>query len=144
MTHAQSTRVAVAESCSGGLVMAQMVAVPGSGDWFVGGVVAYSAEVKFEVLDVDRGPVVTEAAAAQMATGVRRLLGADIGFSTTGVAGPESEEGQPVGTVFIGRDTRGEVNVSRHQFGGSPDEIRQQVADVIMAELSPRLQLRRS
>ena len=81
--------------------MAQIVATPGSGDWFKGGVVAYDRAVKFDLLDVTPGPVVTSEAAAQMATAVRRLLGADIGIATTGEAGPEPEEDVPVGTVYI-------------------------------------------
>lgn len=104
--------------------MARIVAMPGSGDWFVGGLVAYAAEVKFQVLGVAPGPVVTAEAAKQMASGVRLLLQADIGFATTGVAGPETEEDQPVGTVFIGSDVRGETAASRHHLSGSPDDIR--------------------
>ncbi|MEO7427919.1 MAG: competence/damage-inducible protein A, partial [Acidimicrobiales bacterium] len=94
--------MAVAESLTGGLVASRIVAVPGSSEWFRGGVVAYDSQVKQDVLGVPEGPVVSEAAAMAMADGVRRLLGADVGLSTTGVAGPAEQEGQPPGTVWLG------------------------------------------
>lgn len=99
--------VAVAESCTGGLTMAKLVAIPGAGEWFHGGVAAYEPEVKFDILSMKRGPVVTSEAAMQMATGIRRLVGADLAVSSTGVAGPDTEEGQPVGPVFLGLDVAG-------------------------------------
>src|SRR3546814_7219508 len=95
--------VAVAESLTGGLVASRIVSVPGSSGWFRGAVVAYDSQVKFDVLDVPEGPVVSEEAAMAMADGVRRLLGADVGLSTTGVAGPAGQEGQPPGTGGVGR-----------------------------------------
>ena len=79
-----------------------MVNVPGSSDWFKGGVVAYDSQVKFDLLDVPEGPVVSEDAAKAMADGVRRVLHADVGIATTGVAGPAEQEGQPPGTVWLG------------------------------------------
>jgi nicotinamide-nucleotide amidase len=94
--------LAVAESFTGGLVASRLVNVPGSSAWFKGGVVAYDPEMKFELLGVERGPVVTATCARQMAEGVRRLAGADVGLSTTGEAGPEPAEDVPVGTVFLG------------------------------------------
>ena len=102
--------VAVSESCTGGLVMAQIVATPGSGDWFRGGVVAYDREVKFDVLGVERGPVVTSAAAAQMATAVRRLVGADLGLATTGeipAPGRRVELGREIEAEVLDADPRG-------------------------------------
>jgi len=99
---AKGLTLAVAESLTGGLVAARLVDVPGASEWFRGGVVSYAPEVKFSVLDVPEGPVVTSEAAAAMATGVRALLGADVGLGVTGVAGPESAEGHPPGTVFFG------------------------------------------
>jgi nicotinamide-nucleotide amidase len=65
-------------------------------------VVSYASEVKFDVLGVPEGPVVSADAAEAMALGARRVLGADVGLSVTGVAGPEEQEGQPAGTVFVG------------------------------------------
>ena len=127
--------VAVAESCTGGLLMARIVATPTSGDWFIGGLVAYHAETKFDLLGVEPGPVVTARAAEQMAEGVRQLLRADVGISTTGVAGPETEEGVPVGTVFVGVADGGAVQSHRLRLEGDPDEIRERAVDFAVAQL---------
>jgi nicotinamide-nucleotide amidase len=92
----------LAESVTGGLVAGRITNVPGASEVFVGSVVSYASEVKFELLGVDRGPVVSEAAAAQMAEGARRVLGADVGLALTGVAGPTEQDGMPVGTLCAG------------------------------------------
>lgn len=94
--------LAVAESLTGGLIASRLTETPGSSAWFRGGVVSYASEVKFDVLGVPEGPVVSAEAAVAMAAGVRALLKADIGLGITGVAGPTEQEGQPVGTVFGG------------------------------------------
>jgi nicotinamide-nucleotide amidase len=99
---ARGLTLAVAESLTGGLVAARLVDVPGASAWFLGGVVSYATDVKFSLLGVPEGPVVTSEAAAAMATGVRNLLGADVGLGVSGVAGPESAEGHPPGTVYLG------------------------------------------
>ena len=135
MPHAHShPTVAVAESCTGGLLMARIVATPTSGDWFIGGLVAYHAEMKFDLLGVEPGPVVTARAAEQMADGVRRLLRTDVGLSTTGVAGPETEEGVPVGTVFVGVADGRTSHAHRLSLEGDPDEIREQAVDFALAQ----------
>jgi len=92
----------VAESVTGGLIASRLVNIAGASRWFRGGVVSYASEVKFDLLGVPRGPVVSGDAARAMAVGVRRVLGSDIGLSVTGVAGPEEQDGQPAGTVFVG------------------------------------------
>jgi nicotinamide-nucleotide amidase len=92
----------VAESVTGGLIASRLVNIAGASKWFRGGVVSYASEVKFDLLGVAPGPVVSGDAAKAMATGVRRVLGSDIGLSVTGVAGPEEQDGQPAGTVFVG------------------------------------------
>jgi nicotinamide-nucleotide amidase len=94
--------LAVAESVTGGLIASRLVGVAGASRWFRGGVVSYASDVKFELLMVPVGPVVSVAAAEAMAIGVRILLKADVGLSVTGVAGPEEQDGQPAGTVFVG------------------------------------------
>ena len=95
-------RLAVAESLTGGMVGARLTNVPGASDWFAGGVVAYGSDVKRALLGVGPGPVVSEQAAREMALGVVELLGADVGLSLTGVAGPAPQDDQPAGTVFVG------------------------------------------
>ncbi|WP_370466897.1 CinA family protein [Streptacidiphilus sp. PB12-B1b] len=98
--------VAVAESLTGGLLAAELVAVPGASRAFRGSVTAYATDLKASVLGVDaelladRGAVDARVA-GEMAEGVRRLLGADYGVATTGVAGPDPQDGQPVGTVHL-------------------------------------------
>ena len=93
---------AVAESLTGGMVAGALAAAPGASTWFRGGVVAYASDVKQDLLDVPPGPVVSADAAAAMAVGVRRLLKADLAMALTGAGGPEGQDGQPPGTVFIG------------------------------------------
>ena len=99
---ARGATLAVAESVTGGLIASRLVAVSGASTWFRGGVVSYASDVKFDLLHVPRGPVVSGDAAEAMASGVRTLLGADIGLSVTGVAGPDEQDDQPVGTVYVG------------------------------------------
>jgi len=101
---ARGATLAVAESVTGGLIASRLVNVVGASTWFRGGVVSYASHVKFDLLGVSEGPVVSALAARQMAHGVRRVMGADIGLSVTGVAGPEEQDGQAPGTVFVGVD----------------------------------------
>jgi nicotinamide-nucleotide amidase len=93
--------LAVAESLTGGMVASRLVAVPGASRWFRGGVVAYDSAVKYELLGVPEGPVVTRDAASAMAEGARRALRADVGLALSGVAGPDEQEGRAPGTVMI-------------------------------------------
>lgn len=112
--------LAVAESLTGGMVASRLVALPGASRHLKGGVVAYQVEVKQRVLGVPPGPVVSAPAVRAMAEGVRRLCGADVGLSLSGVAGPEEEEGQPVGTVFVGRAGPGdEIDARRFVLTGA-------------------------
>ncbi|MHB9858649.1 CinA family protein [Streptomyces sp. YIM S03343] len=98
--------LAVAESLTGGLVAAEITSVPGASKVFRGSVTAYATELKHLLLGVDADLLAVHGAvdpqvAAGMAGGVRKALGADWGIATTGVAGPDPQDGQPVGTVFI-------------------------------------------
>ncbi len=131
--------VAVAESLTGGLVASRMVAIPGASDWFRGGVIAYAGEVKHTVLGVPPGPVVSEHAAVAMADGVRRVLGADIGLSTTGVAGPAEQEGQPAGTVWLGMAIGDEVDAVEVRLPGDRDRVRQYAVISLVDRLRHRL-----
>lgn len=98
--------IAVAESLTGGLVAASITAVPGASAVFRGSVTAYATEAKASVLGVDpdllaRAGAVDPEVARQMAAGVRRLFGAELGLATTGVAGPTEQDGKPVGLVYV-------------------------------------------
>ncbi|MBX3287056.1 MAG: nicotinamide-nucleotide amidohydrolase family protein, partial [Actinobacteria bacterium] len=94
----------VAESLTGGMIGSRICDVPGASDVFRGSIVAYASDVKRSVLGVPDGPVVSAAAATAMAAGARRVLGTDVGVAVTGVAGPDPQEGQDVGTVWVGLD----------------------------------------
>ena len=91
----------VAESLTGGMVGSRLCGIAGASRAFRGSIVSYASEVKFDLLDVPEGPVITEAAAVAMAIGVREKLSADVGISATGVAGPEPAEGHQPGTVCL-------------------------------------------
>ena len=117
--------LAVAESLTGGLVGARLSAVPGASDVFRGAVVSYASEVKFELLGVQEGPVVSTDAAKAMALGVRERLGADVGIATTGVAGPAEQEGHPPGTVFLGLAHRDRVEALRVRLPGDRRRVRE-------------------
>ncbi|GAA2818884.1 CinA family protein [Kitasatospora paracochleata] len=102
----EGATLAVAESLTGGLLAATLVDVPGASTVLRGSVTAYATDIKASVLGVDEGLLavhgpVHPVVARQMADGVRRLLGATYGLATTGVAGPDPQDGQPVGTVHV-------------------------------------------
>ncbi len=116
----------LAESLTGGLAASRLVNVPGASRWFRGSVVSYASEVKFEVLGVPVGPVVSEDAARAMADGARTVLGADVGLSMTGVAGPDPQDDQPPGTVFVGLARAGhETEAFSFNVPGDRDRVRQ-------------------
>jgi nicotinamide-nucleotide amidase len=131
--------LAVAESVTGGLVASRLVSVVAASEWFKGGVVAYDTQVKFDVLGVTPGPVVCESCAGEMASGVAKLLGADVGLSTTGVAGPTEQEGQPVGTVFFGYCIDGVTTTAHVRLPGDREQIRQFATISLLNELRLRL-----
>lgn len=129
--------IATAESCTGGLVSAALTAVPGSSAVIGTGVVAYSWDCKQRLLDVD--PAVLEAygavsaqVAQQMAQGVRRRSGADLGVAVTGEAGPVSGEQQPVGTVFIALSDSRRTWVKELRLDGDREAIRRQAVACLL------------
>ena len=122
---AQGSTLGLAESLTGGLVGARVTAVPGASRWFRGGIVSYASDVKRALLGVADGPVVSEAAVRDMATGACDRLGADVGLALSGVAGPDEQEGQPVGTVWIGSSLGGDVEAVRVVLPGDRELIRQ-------------------
>ncbi len=124
LLRARDQSLAVAESMTGGMITARLTDVPGSSDVLRGGVVSYATAVKHEVLGVPEGPVISADTAMAMASGVRRLLDADVGLAITGVAGPASQEGEPVGTAYVGWDVAGEVQAKRLALFGDRARIR--------------------
>jgi nicotinamide-nucleotide amidase len=112
--------VAVAESLTGGMVASALAEAPGASKWFRGAVVAYASDVKHELLGVPPGPVVSAPAAEAMASGVRRLLAADVAVALTGAGGPDGQDGQPPGTVFIGLSD-GKNNQVEHRYFDESD-----------------------
>jgi nicotinamide-nucleotide amidase len=132
----------VAESLTGGLMGARLTAVAGASGWFRGGVVSYAGEVKRRLLGVGDGPVVSEAAALEMASGAADVLGADVGLAVTGVAGPTEQDGQPVGTVWVGIVGVGERRAWRLHRPGDRDRVRQMTVisalDLLRRELLGR------
>ena len=118
--------MAVAESVTGGLIGGRLTNVAGSSEVFRGGVISYASDIKFDMLGVKHGPVVSERAAMQMAQGARRVLGADVGLAVTGVAGPDEQDGQPVGTLCVGVALPDETSLATTSvLPGLRDQMRQ-------------------
>jgi nicotinamide-nucleotide amidase len=139
--------VAAAESCTGGLLAKRLTDIPGSSDYFLGGVVAYDNRVKTALLGVSadllaaKGAVSEEVAAA-MAGGVCRATGSDCGLSTTGIAGPDGgTEEKPVGLVYVGSVVKGVTQVERLRLWGARDQIRERAVcsalDLLRRRLTP-------
>jgi nicotinamide-nucleotide amidase len=99
---ARGLTLGLAESVTGGLLGARLTGAPGASTWFRGSIVSYASEVKYDLLGVPEGPVVSGPSAEAMALGARKVLGADVGLAVTGVAGPAGQEGHEPGTVFVG------------------------------------------
>jgi len=143
---ARGETVAVAESLTGGLVVAHLVDVPGASAVVRGGVVAYATPVKHELLGVDaallaeRGAVDPEVA-RQMASGVRRALSVDgepatWGISTTGVAGPDPQDGKDVGTVYVAIASADDAVAYELHLDGDRDAIRHATVSELLARMS--------
>lgn len=131
-------RIAVAESCTGGMLGARLTAVPGSSSVMLGGVIAYANEVKESQLGVSAATLqadgaVSEEVSREMASGVRSRFGADVGVGITGIAGPDgSTPDKPVGTICIAVDIRGEVQSARTTTVGDRGEIRQRAGQAAL------------
>jgi nicotinamide-nucleotide amidase len=142
--------LAVAESLTGGLLTAEFVRVPGASRVLVGGVVAYNTGLKHSVLGVDSELLAAQGAvdpqvAGQMARGVRTALAvdgvpADVGISTTGVAGPDPQDGHSPGTVFISVALGDDVQTLRLSLEGNREHIRAAVVSESLVQLQQRLQ----
>lgn len=130
-------RIAVAESLTSGLLAAEVGKGEHAGTWFAGGVVAYLMEIKDTVLGVDPAldPCSPECA-EQLASGVRRLMTADIAVSTTGVGGPGPDNGHPPGTVFLGWSAGAHTGHVRLALGTEPDEVLPAAVDAALTLLA--------
>jgi nicotinamide-nucleotide amidase len=117
LLRAKGLTLGVAESLTGGFVGSRLTAVPGASDWFRGSLVVYATEVKRKLLGVGEGPAVSETTALEMAAGAASVLGADVGLALTGVAGPAEQDGQPVGTVWVGLSGVGGADPGRARGG---------------------------
>ena len=137
--------VAVAESCTGGMLGARLTSIPGSSDVFLGGVIAYHNDIKREVLgvrqhDLERFGAVSEQVALQMASAVRQRMGADVGVSITGIAGPGGGSVEkPVGLIWVAVDATS-ARARRFHVGGDRDEIRQRAAQAALEMVRRALQ----
>lgn len=133
--------LAVAESLTGGLVAGAFARASGSSEWFRGGIVAYSSSVKHDLLDVPPGPVVSETAAEAMAAGAGRLLRADVALAVTGVGGPDSQDGERPGTVWVATWPASLGGAVRLRLSGSPESICAQACAQTVRILRERLEL---
>jgi nicotinamide-nucleotide amidase len=131
--------VGCAESLTGGGLAALLSATPGASATFAGGVVTYATELKRRLLGVTAAEIISGECAVQMAVGARELLEVDWALSTTGVAGPDLQEGQPAGTVFVGLAGGGTARFVRLALDGDRDAVRSGACagalDLLLAEV---------
>lgn len=126
--------ISTAESCTGGLLTAKIINVPGISEFFKEGFITYSNKAKRKTLDVSKSTirkegVISEQTAKEMATGAAMKADTDMAVSVTGNAGPLAEEDKPVGLVYIGIYLKGKVKAFECNFKGTRNEIRAQAAD---------------
>jgi nicotinamide-nucleotide amidase len=149
MCRERKLMIAVAESCTGGLIGGRLTAIPGSSEVFVGGVISYSDVVKQEKLGVRldtlrENGAVSEAVAREMAEGACREFGAGVGIAVTGIAGPTGGTPEkPEGTVWLAVSVSGATHASNRRFVGDREEVRQRAAqaslDMVRRALSPQI-----
>jgi nicotinamide-nucleotide amidase len=144
LLRARGDTIAVAESLTGGMLAAALTAIPGASAAFRGGVVPYATGLKAVLLGVpaallDAHGAVHPDVARAMADGVAQRLGATVGAATTGVAGPDPQDGQPVGTVYIGVSAGGETTVRSLALSGGRQQIREATVERLLGMLVCRL-----
>ena len=128
----------VAESCTGGLLGGRITSVPGSSEYFAGGVIAYSNRIKERILNVSAETLanfgaVSEQCAREMVVGVRELFGTELGIAITGIAGPSGGTAdKPVGTVYIAVALGDRIVVERFRFGGDREAVRSQSVEAAL------------
>ncbi len=136
---AQGLTLGLAESLTGGLIASRICDIPGASAAFRGAIVSYASEIKFDVLGVPEGPVVSEAAVRAMAEGAARVLGADCAIAVTGVAGPAAQDGEEPGVVWMATLVDGEVVATRAKFPFDRNRTRQFTTITVMNALRMRL-----
>ena len=143
---ARRALLAVAESCTGGLVGGRLTAIPGSSCYFLGGVVAYHNRIKTALLGVPPGMLrrhgaVSAPVAAAMASGARRAFGADVAVAVTGIAGPGGGvPGKPAGLVYVAVSGLGGARWRRALFSGDRARVRAQAAELALILLTEHLE----
>ncbi|MBD3289023.1 nicotinamide-nucleotide amidohydrolase family protein [candidate division KSB1 bacterium] len=126
--------ISTAESCTGGIIAKQITDVPGASSVFLGSVVSYSDEMKIKMLNVKKETLqefgsVSESTVREMLEGIDKITASDIGIAISGIAGPGGgTEEKPVGTVFIGINIKGNINIRRMIFSGNRNAIREKSA----------------
>jgi len=137
LAHEKGLTIAVAESLTSGKLASAVGAGEDASEWFAGGVVAYFTSVKESILGLEPGTdPCSDACAEQLARGVRDLMDADIGVSTTGVGGPDSDGGHPPGTVHIGWATRESVGSIALLLEGDPPAVLDATVDRVFEALT--------
>lgn len=145
LLRAAGLTLAVAESCSGGLLAKRLTDIPGASAYFLLGTVTYADSAKQRVLAIPAATLaahgaVSAATAGAMATGVRHLAGSDLALATTGIAGPEGgSAAKPVGTVFIALATAAGCSVQQYRFSGDRDTVREATAQAALELLAGTL-----
>jgi PncC family amidohydrolase len=137
--------LALAESCTGGLIAARITALPGCSGWFRGGVIAYHNEIKQRLLGVpisllEQHGAVSEQVACVMAEGAHREIGSDLALAVTGIAGPDGGSPEkPVGTVYLALADDDGCVTEQYHFTGNREQIRQQSVEQALFLIKSRL-----
>ncbi|MEA1913216.1 MAG: CinA family protein [candidate division WOR-3 bacterium] len=138
--------LSIAESCTGGLVGDLITSIPGSSNYFIGGIVAYSNRIKKELLSVSRETLrkygtVSREVAAEMASGVRKLMETDVGISVTGIAGPTGgSDEKPVGMIVLGVDIQGKTTTNIEYFSGGRNQVKKKAGFSLLKNLKENLE----
>ena len=125
MLRERGMSLGLAESVTGGLVAGRLTGIAGASDVLCGSIVSYASEVKYNLLGVTEGPVVSESAAIEMAVGAQRVLGSDVALALTGVAGPTEQDGMPVGTLCVGVVIGDQQFATTARLPGQREQMRQ-------------------
>jgi len=138
--------ISVAESCTGGLIGSLLTSVPGSSDYFLGGIIAYSDKIKIGVLSISaltlrKFGAVSEEVVGEMASGIKKLIKTDVGIAVSGIAGPTGgSEKKPVGTIALGVDIPGKIITNIVHFEGERNRIKEKAGIKVLEMLKKLLE----